>query len=195
MSGNCKNKHDKCSKKCPCFYSGLGLPDQRLGKKYDTYLDACTYNLFTKGPCGWYIFGNIRGQDGSGMRSGPGLPQPGNYVNGDIYLDTTTFNLYELCDCQWNYIGNIRGSSGESGQPGSPGSPGQPGEPGQPGNPGSPGSPGLDGSSILANRGNPGSSIGSDNDLFLNTESGDLFKKEGGIWTFISNLRGASTLR
>ena len=36
----------------------------------------------------------------------------------------------------------------------------------------------------------PGASLGKDGDVYLNTSSGDLFRKENGAWTLLMNLVG-----
>src|SRR5690606_7031310 len=36
----------------------------------------------------------------------------------------------------------------------------------------------------------PGASLGKEGDVYLNTSSGDLFRKENGAWTLLMNLVG-----
>jgi len=36
----------------------------------------------------------------------------------------------------------------------------------------------------------PGASLGKEGDVYLNTSSGDLFRKENGVWTLLMNLVG-----
>lgn len=46
------------------------------------------------------------------------------------------------------------------------------------------------GVNFLSGTTDPTSDIGADGDVYLNTNSGDLFKKEGGEWGFLMNLVG-----
>lgn len=43
---------------------------------------------------------------------------------------------------------------------------------------------------FLYGDGDPTSDLGRDGDVYLNTSSGDLFKREGGNWTLLMNLVG-----
>lgn len=49
---------------------------------------------------------------------------------------------------------------------------------------------GAAGATFLSGSGAPASSSGNDNDYYIDTGNGNLYKKESGSWTLISNLRG-----
>jgi hypothetical protein len=64
------------------------------------------------------------------------------------------------------------------------------GLPGPDGSDGLPGAPGGDGATWLTGPGIPVDTIGADTDLFLDTLSGDVYRKESGIWVFTANIEG-----
>lgn len=80
------------------------------------------------------------------------------------------------------------GPKGDSGERGPQGDIGPKGDPGPQGNPGA---NGKDGNTVLMSQSQPMDSEGNDGDICLNSESGDLYKKEGGYWNKYGNLRGA----
>ena len=55
---------------------------------------------------------------------------------------------------------------------------------------GSPGASGAPGSQIYAGTSDPSGVLGVDGDFFLNTATGDIFKRASGSWGFLCNLRG-----
>ena len=46
----------------------------------------------------------------------------------------------------------------------------------------------------LTGNADPNSSVGQDGDLFLNTATGDYFRKSAGVWLFVGNLQGPEGL-
>jgi len=53
------------------------------------------------------------------------------------------------------------------------------------------GDPGKDGTSLRTGKGVPVSSLGSDGDSYIDTDSWDYYVKENGAWTKIGNIKGA----
>lgn len=83
-----------------------------------------------------------------------------------------------------------RGSTGPQGPMGMPGPTGPQGEQGEQGDPGLPGADGEDGSMWYTDTGAPSSGIGVDGDLYLDTDSGDVYQKSGVTWVWIDNITG-----
>lgn len=61
---------------------------------------------------------------------------------------------------------------------------------GDPGPQGNPGASGKDGNTVLMSQSQPRDSDGNDGDICLDSESGDLYKKEGEYWEKQGNLKG-----
>jgi type VI secretion system VgrG family protein len=66
---------------------------------------------------------------------------------------------------------------------------GPPGPEGPPGPPGETGAPGRDGNQWLTGDGPPPASLGNPGDLYLDEESGDVYRNDG-AWTRVASLRG-----
>lgn len=81
--------------------------------------------------------------------------------DGDFYLDIDDYILYQKVNNEWTVIIEDFGKPGENGE---------------------------QGNSLLTGESDPLLTDGDNGDLFLNTISHDLFKKEDGQWLFISNL-------
>jgi hypothetical protein len=67
-------------------------------------------------------------------------------------------------------IGNLKGVKGDTG------------DQGPQGQPGSNGTNGTNGATWFTGAGVPSNALGVDDDLYLNTTSGDIYKKAGGSW-------------
>ncbi len=76
------------------------------------------------------------------------------------------------------------GSQGEQGVGGAPGRAGEQGEQGEQGPAGEAGATWYTGSGV------PTAATGANDDLYLNTANGDVYKKVSGAWTKIANLKG-----
>ena len=83
------------------------------------------------------------------------------------------------------------GRDGSNGKDGADGKDGKDGSDGKDGKDGADGLPGADGATWLTGSGAPSSSSGVDGDLFLDTETYDLFLKTNGEWSNIGNIKGA----
>ncbi len=89
---------------------------------------------------------------------------------GDLYLDTTTYNIYKKVSAdQWDKIGNIKGTDGTNGNNGTNG---------------------TDGATWIVAAGAPSNSSGKNNDLYLDTDTLDIYKKTTDVWTLIGNIKG-----
>lgn len=87
-------------------------------------------------------------------------------------------------------IQGIPGLQGPIGLTGPTGLQGIQGNPGVQGDPGDQGDPGADGSTWFTQDGAPDAGDGMLGDLSLDQLTGDVYKKEGGGWTLITNIIG-----
>jgi|SRR5690625_43877 len=83
--------------------------------------------------------------------------------DNDLYLDEESFDVYLKEDGTWKNIGNLKGEDGE---------------------------PGDDGVTWIVDEGEPKSDEGSEGDLYLDTETGDVYLKEDGEWKKVASLQG-----
>jgi hypothetical protein len=82
------------------------------------------------------------------------------------------------------------GTPGPAGAPGTPGPAGSPGTPGPAGSPGPPGPPGTNGATWLSGSGEPMATLGNQNDLYLDNDSGNIYIKGGAGWVLSANIKG-----
>ena len=112
-----------------------------------------------------------QGPPGSQIITGSAPPTTSLGNSGDIYIQINTGDVYKKTGNTWNLIGNIKGP---------PGQPGQQGPAGQPGtNP-----------EILFGLVDPDNAIGNNGDLYINTNTGELFSKVNNNWVFRIFLKG-----
>ena len=78
----------------------------------------------------------------------------------------------------WRYIGNLKGDKGDTGEKGDDGEKGETGE------------AGTDGAAWLTGTGAPSTDLGKDGDLYLDVSTSDVYQKEDGAWTLITNIKG-----
>lgn len=95
-----------------------------------------------------------------------------NFLNLLVILGFCT-SLFTLASCQ--------GIKGEQGDPGAPGVDGKPGQDGE---------DGKDGNMWLTGEGSPSSSLGSNDDLYYDTSTCDIYQKRDGSWVKIGNNKG-----
>lgn len=99
--------------------------------------------------------------------SGEGEPNNEIGTEGDLYLDTATFEVYKRGAEGWgDPIGTLKGEDGETGEPG------------------------YDGNTIVVGEGEPGSMDVRYGDLYLDTVTGDLYRKGETDWNLVGNLQG-----
>lgn len=112
-----------------------------------------------------------QGPPGSQIITGSSPPTSSLGNSGDIYIQINTGDVYKKTGNTWNLIGNIKGPPGEPGQQGPAGQAGT--------NP-----------EILFGTENPDNGIGNNGDLYINTNTGQLFSKIGNTWVFKVSLKG-----
>ena len=149
------------------WWHGTGaLTDNTIGADGDYYLDRTTGDVHTKTKGVWGKANvNIKGKDGSTIIEGS-LEKPvdtsGN--EGDFYLNTTNGDLWKKKNNVWEKIANFKGEKGDKG---------------------------LDGNKIINGTvDTPDNSAGNEGDFYLNTKTGDLWKKEKGVYTKLANIKG-----
>ncbi len=115
------------------------------------------------------------GRNGSVWYTGSGSPDAALGVNSDLFLDTLSANVYQKNNNIWALTENIRGLQGDAGPQGPEGPQGP---------------AGANGSVWYTGSGTPATSLGSDNDLFLDTLSANVYQKTNNSWTLTENIRG-----
>ncbi|VEB24241.1 YadA-like family protein [Avibacterium volantium] len=131
----------------------------------------------------------VNGKDGNSMFSG--LTDPDNSVgkDGDTYLDSNSGRVYKKQNNEWIDTGtSLKGPQGERGMTGSQGPKGdqglkgEQGEKGDQGLKGDQGEKGDAGSAILTGKNKPESTTGRDGDSYVDTVTGQVYKKQAGEW-------------
>lgn len=121
----------------------------------------------------------LNGVDGTMWYTASGVPIDGTGVDGDLYLRTANGDVYKKTSGSWGVIANITGPAGSTGPTGATGAAGSNG---------TNGTNGVDGATWLTGSGAP--SGGVDDDLYLRTSNGDVYKKVSGSWGVIGNITG-----
>lgn len=153
----------------PSWLNGTGAPAGALGTVLDNYLDTVSGNIYRKtGAAVWTLIGNIRGGDGDSWYSSSGAPSGSLGAIGDFCLNTLNGDVYtKTAATTWTITGNIKGIKGDKGDTGTAGA------------------------TWLNGAANPTSGIGAIGDFYLNTTSGDTFKKTAAtVWTLQGNIKG-----
>lgn len=120
---------------------------------------------------------------GGSLFSGNAAPTPATGSNGDFYIDLVAKVLYgPKTNGEWPTPGiNLGG-----------GAAGPAGPAGAAGPAGPAGTNGTNGASALTGSGVPGAGLGSNGDLYVDSATGDLYKKVAGVWTLQGSLKGAT---
>ncbi|MFA8439974.1 immunoglobulin-like domain-containing protein [Pueribacillus sp. YX66] len=92
--------------------------------------------------------------------TGEGPPNDSLGSNGDSYLDIATGDIYKRDPNTWTKIGNLKGDNGKQG------------------------------SAILTGSGAPSADAGDIGDLYLDTNTGDVYEKTADGWKKTANLQG-----
>jgi hypothetical protein len=159
--------------------TGTSDPTDSIGNDGDSYINTSTFDYWTKSDGKWTYEGNIKGADGnpgsngndgvdgSSFLSDAGKPSSDLGKDGDLYLDLSSGEVWKKNGGEWDETGvNLKGIQGEAGQNGN------------------------DGSTILTGEGEPGKDLGKQGDLYLDTSSGDLYKKSSTGWDTVCNIKG-----
>ncbi len=135
-------------------------------------LMGCDENVVTSGLNSGELVAGPQGEKGNSVLTGEGAPDNSLGADGDSYIDLTTFDFYTKENDAWTKKGNIKGEDGFDGKPGANGKNGK------------------DGLSFLSGEEDPEDTLGVDGDLYINTETFDVFKKVDGTWTKTGNVKG-----
>ncbi len=138
-------------------------------------LMGCDENVVTSGLNSGELVAGPQGEKGNSVLTGEGAPDNTLGKDGDSYIDLTTFDFYTKENDTWTKKGSIKGADGADGFNGKPGANGKNGK---------------DGLSFLSGKEDPDDTLGVDGDLYINTETFDIFKKEEGTWTKTGNVKG-----
>lgn len=158
-------------------YAVSGNDAQQLSISNDTvFLENGGYVVLPAG---------LNGVDGTMWYTASGVPSGGTGVDGDLYLRTANGDVYKKTSGSWGVIANITGPEGPAG---STGPTGATGAAGSNGTNGTNGTNGVDGATWLTGSGAP--SGGADDDLYLRTSNGDVYKRVSGSWGVIGNITG-----
>ena len=142
------------------FYQGTPSNWVLLGAKGDTG---------AQGPAGT---NGTNGTNGTSILQGTNAPGTSTGADNDTYINTANGDVYKKTSGTWSATGNIKGPQGAQG------------------NPGTAGTNGTNGTNILQGTNAPGTSTGADNDTYINTANGDVYKKTSGTWSATGNIKG-----
>ncbi len=160
------------------WFNGAGAPAGPTGADGDYYLDTNNGDVYEKGGGTWTKIGNLKGANGTpgtiGAKwfNGAGAPAAATGLDGDYYLDTGNGDVYEKFGGTWTKIGNIKGANGTNGTNGTNGA------------------NGVNGATWFNGVGAPSAATGVNGDYYLDTNLGNVFKKTGGAWTNVGNIKG-----
>ncbi len=186
------------------IHFGDGPPAPSLGEEGDIYIDNLTDDVYLHtGSTGWILQTNIRGSQGAQGLQGPQGTPGTNGTNGwsPILAVVTDGSRRVLQVTDWtggtgtkpttgDYISatgltsvlanavDIRGAQGIQGVQGDPGTNGADGADGAPG------------SVWRFGSGVPSNSLGIDGDFYLDTNTGNVYTKASGVYSFIDNIDG-----
>jgi hypothetical protein len=128
--------------------------------------------LLTLSGCnGLKFFQGQEGSAGSVWHVGAGAPPLFIGIVSDHYLDTVTGDAYTRDRDGWALTSNLQGPEGAAG------------------------SSGMDGLTWYTGSGIPDGGSGTDGDLFLDTDNGNMYENQGGSWAFVSNLEGPAGIQ
>lgn len=106
------------------------------------------------------------GEDGATWLSGTTVPSTELGAVGDFYFRTTTSDVYKKTgEAIWSFQVNIKGETGSTG---------------------------TNGSTWYSGEGEPAGGTGVNGDYYFRTSNGFVYKKEGGVWSKVAELKGES---
>ncbi|GAA4464199.1 hypothetical protein GCM10023189_43170 [Nibrella saemangeumensis] len=151
------------------WFNSTGVPSAATGADGDYHLNTSTGDVSRKAAGAWSVIGNIRGPqgtpgtngtNGATWFSGSGVPASATGVNGDHYLNTVNGDVYRRQSGAWSVVGNIRGADG------------------------------VAGAAWYNGTGAPSNVTGVNGDYYLDTVSGDVYRKTAGTWGIVGNIKG-----
>lgn len=166
------------------WYEGAGAPGSGTGVNNDFYLNQTNGDVYQKQSGSWVLIANIRGANGAPGPAGAtgatwytstGAPSSGLGSNNDFYLNSTNGDVYEKQSGSWVLVANIKGQQGDPGVAGAAGPAGVAGQ---------------NGATWFSAAGAPSGGTGVNGDFYLNTTTGDVYKKISGTWTLVGNILG-----
>jgi hypothetical protein len=154
---------------------GQAAPDNNIGNTNDLYLNTTSSDIYTKQNGAWAFAGNIRGQvgvkgnqgdKGNQWYTGASNPDPtvSLGLEGDFYVNTVTSDVFQKQNNLWVVVFNVKGVKGDKGETGTSGRNGVVWYTGTVSPP-------------------PASLSVNVNDFYLNTQSGELYRKDATGWT------------
>ncbi|MEI6873748.1 MAG: hypothetical protein WCL50_01315 [Spirochaetota bacterium] len=155
------------------WLSGSGAPASALGTDGAFYLDSQGGAIYQKASGSWGSVINLKATGGSTWLTGNSAPGAFLGSNGDLYLDTVTTIAYQKVGGAWQSLVTLRGPQGDAGTTGPTGG------------------AGTNGNTWYTGTADPASSLGANGDLYLNTSSTAVFKKNSGTWASVVTLQGA----
>ncbi len=193
------------------WLNGTSAPTNSDGALNDFYINTSTGDYYKKtGASTWILQANlvgpagqtgaqgaqglqglqgiqgVAGSNGSVWSSGTSAPNNSDGSINDFYINTATGNYYKKTGAStWTLQANLTGPAGQTGAQGIQGIQGVQGLQGISGIAGSNGSVWSSGTSV------PNNSDGAINDFYINTATGNYYKKTGAsTWTLQANLTG-----
>ena len=151
---------------------GSGAPADSTGIDGDFYLDTSNGDVYKRASGTYSVVANIegatgpQGDPGAVWRNGSGAPADSLGINGDFYLDTSSGDVYEKASGVYSVVVNITGPQGAQGPQGNPGAVWREGS------------------------GAPADSTGINGDFYLDTSSGDVYKRTSGTYGVVANIEG-----
>jgi hypothetical protein len=186
--------------------SAAGIPSNGLGVNGDYYLNTSTGDVYAKSGGVYSVVANIKGAtgaqgstgatgsqgpsgtNGNTIRYGTSTASSGLGIDGDFYINTTTNILFGPKSLgSWPSTGvSLIGPAGATGSQGPAGSTGATGSQGPTG------ATGAAGSAWRSAAGVPSNGLGVNGDYYLNTSTGDVYAKSGGVYSLVANIKGAT---
>ena len=147
---------------------GTNLPQNTTGKNGDIFINTAAGSFAQKQSGAWSVKYTLPVNNGndSTVLYGSGIPGPGIGNNNDTYINIDTGIFYHKTAGTWAQVFSI-----------------QTGPQGPKGDKGDSGATGANGKTILSGTSNPSNSNGTNGDLYLNTNTYQLFgPKTNGVW-------------
>lgn len=159
------------------WHTGSGPASLSLGEINDMYLNTFNGEYYKKTDAStWTYQGTLTappgpaGEDGTTWITGDGLPNAADGKVGDLFLDTASGKYYRKTDnTTWDLVNVLKGVKGDKGDPGS---------------------------LWYTGSGKPGTSLGKEDDLYMDTTTADFYKKiDANTWEKQGNLQEKAGLK
>ena len=154
------------------WLTGSTVPDNSLGVDGDMYLRTTNGQYYKKVTGAWVSQGNLtgpagssgsNGADGATWYTGVVAPSGGLGKDGDFFINSVTDEYYQKVSGSWSLIGDATGKDGPTGANGTNG---------------------TNGATWLSGSGAPAGGTGVVNDFYIDTATGNYYKKTGAsTWT------------